>query len=91
LERELNDFEKHVGAWLAILDWVLPATCVTALPVADGPEPMQYAILDSKVRALVRANKTFFKALVGAPEDSNLDGFPVLQQVLMLARDELGI
>jgi len=89
LERGLHNFEEYNGAWLAILDWVLPATCVTALPMADGPAPMRYEILDLKLRALVRANKTFFKAFVGAAEGDNLDDFPVLKQVLTLARDEL--
>jgi len=89
IERALDDPDKHIIAWLSILDWVLPATCVTALPV-DGPEPMRYEILDSKVQALVRANRTFFKAFVGAVEDSNLDDVPVLKQVLLLASDELG-
>jgi hypothetical protein len=90
LERELYDFEKHVGAWLSILDWVLPATCVTALPVAPGgPGPMRYEILDLKVRALVRSNPTFFRAFAGAAEGANFTGFEVLKQVLVLARDEL--
>jgi hypothetical protein len=90
LERELYDFEKHVGAWLSILDWVLPATCVTALPVGPGgPGPMRYEILDLKVRALVRSNPTFFRAVAGAAEGANFTGSEVLKQVLVLARDEL--
>jgi hypothetical protein len=90
LERELYDFEKHVGDWLSILDWVLPATCVTALPVGSGgPGPMRYEILDLKVRALVRSNRTLFRAFAGAAEGMNFTGSEVLKQVLALARDEL--
>ena len=87
LERELYDFEKHVNAWLSILDWVLPATCVTASPVAPGdPGPMRYEILGLKVRALVRSNPTFFRAAEGA----NFTDFEVvLKEVMVLARDEL--
>jgi len=50
---------------------------------------MRYEILDLKVRALVRANPTFFKAFAGAAEGGNFAGFEVLKQVVMLVRDEL--
>lgn len=91
LERELWDSDKQINGWLCMLDWVLPATCVTALPVSSGPEPVRYEILDLKVRALVRANPTFFKAFVEASQDSDFTGFKVLYEVLRLARSELGI
>lgn len=91
LERRLYDVEKHVNAWLSILTWVLPATCVTAIPVAPGgPAPIRYEILDLKVRALVRSNPTFFSAFAGAAEEADFTGFEVLKHVLALARDELG-
>ncbi|HVP46481.1 MAG TPA: hypothetical protein VMT32_07855, partial [Bryobacteraceae bacterium] len=91
VERELFDFDKHVSAWLSILDWVLPATCVTALPVSGGSGPMRYEINPLKVRSLVRANPTFFRALISASEEANFTGFEVLKQVLALARRELAI
>jgi hypothetical protein len=87
LERQLYDFDEHVEAWLSILDWVLPATCVTATPVSPGP--MRYEILDFKARAFVRSNPTFFRAFVGASEGANFTGFGALKAVVDLARDEL--
>ena len=88
LDRDLSDVEAQVSDWLSILDWVLPATCVTALPVS-GPSPMRYEVLDLKVRALARSNPTFFGALADASEGANFTGFEVLQQVLTIASDEL--
>ena len=89
LDRELYDFDKHVERWISILDWVLPSTCVIGLPAGPGsPQPMWYEILESKVRALVRANPTFFRALAGATEAADFGGFEVLKRVLTLARDE---
>jgi hypothetical protein len=88
--RELVDFEKHVNGWLSVLDWVLPATCVTALPTGGEP-PMRYEVLELKVRALARANSTFFNAFIGATETSDLTGFPVLERVLAFAREELAV
>lgn len=90
LERELYDFEKHVDSWLSILDWVLPSTCVTALPVRqDGLGEMRYEICHIKLQALVRSNPTFFKAFSTSAEGASFDGFELLQQVLAMVRDEL--
>ena len=91
LKKELFERDKQMAEWLSILDWVLPGTCVTASPSAPGePGPMRYTILDLKVRALVRANPTFFRALVYATEDSNFAGnFQVLREVVKIARQEL--
>ena len=89
LNRELYEFEKHLTAWLSILDWVLPATCVTALPVA-GPQPIRYEVNGLKVRALVRANPSFFRAFVGASKGADFSAFEVLKQVLRIAGDEIG-
>jgi hypothetical protein len=91
LERELWDKDNQIRSWLPILNWVLPATCITALPVGSGSGPMRYEILDPKLRALVRANPSFFRAFVEASEDSDFTGFEVLHEVLRFARTELGI
>jgi hypothetical protein len=89
LERELYDFDKHVLTWMSILDWVLPATCVTALPVSDAVSPMRYEILDLKVGALVRANSSLFDAFIKASEGCDFTGHGVLRQVLLVASKEL--
>jgi len=52
--------------------------------------------LDLKIRSLVRANPTCFKAFAKAAEGTkdyvwNFGGFQVLRKVLMMARDELGV
>lgn len=91
LERELSDFEGHVEGWLKILDWVLPATCVTALPVSGAQGPMRYEILPAKVRGLVQANPTLFKAFASASQTSNFKGFELRQQILAIAHEELGL
>jgi hypothetical protein len=90
LERRLFEFERYVPEWLSMLDWVLPATCVTAMPVVSGEGPMRYEILDLKVRALVRANPSFFGALVAEIEGRDFSGFEVLQKIVLIARSELG-
>jgi len=87
LKRDMFNLDKHIEPWLSIFDWVLEATCVTARPASPGP--MRYEINGVKVRALVRANPTFFKACVGASEGANFTGFAVLKAVFDLARDEL--
>jgi hypothetical protein len=90
LERELYDFESHVNAWLSIFDWILPATCVTAIPVqSQGSAPMRYEIAGPKVRALVRSNPTFFRAFVSASQGAEFSGFDLLRQIVTMARDEL--
>jgi hypothetical protein len=86
LARELVDFD--VGEWLSILAWILPATCVTALPV-DGPEPMRYEISLLKMKALVRSNPTFFRSLLHATEGADFSRTGPLEQVLGFAKDEL--
>jgi len=91
LVRELWERDKQMAGWLSILDWVLPSTCVTALPVASSEGPMRYEILDLKVKALVRANPTFFRAFVEASKESNFQGFAVLEKVVRIAGNELGI
>ena len=91
LARELWDRDKQISGWLSILDWVLPSTCITALPVTSAEGPMRYEILDLKVKALVRANPTFFRAFVEASSESDFTGFKVLEKVLTIARAELGI
>lgn len=65
LEQELYNFDKIVDEWFSFLDWVLPATYLTGLPVT-GPAPMLYDLLDLKVGSLVHANPTFFKAFIEA-------------------------
>ena len=88
LERDLFDFDRLIVNWLSILDWVLPATCVTALPIeSDGPTPMRYAVSKLKARFLICANPSLFKAFAKAAEDANFTGFEVLREVLSLARD----
>jgi hypothetical protein len=52
---------------------------------------MRYEILDLKVRALVRSNPTFFRAFVAAGEGADFSRFEVLKNVLVLAREELGV
>jgi hypothetical protein len=91
LERQLYDFDKHVEAWLSILDWVLPATCVTARPVNPEPEPMRYGINSAKARELIRSNPSFFKAFVVASEGADFTNFKVLKAMLDLARKELAL
>jgi hypothetical protein len=92
LERELYDFAKHIRPWVSILDWVLPATCVTALPLApSAPGPMRYEVLRPKARALVRANPTFFRAFIHAAGDADYSGFEPLGLVMKVARAELGV
>lgn len=86
LDRELYEHDRQVEEWLTILDWVLPSTCVTALPVASAQGPMQYEVLEPKVRALVRANPTFFTALVSATEGADFSRHEVLRQVIVVAR-----
>jgi hypothetical protein len=86
LDRELYEHDRQVEEWLTILDWVLPSTCVTALPVVSAQGPMQYEVLEPKVRALVRANPTFFMALVSATEDADFSRHEVLRQVIVVAR-----
>jgi hypothetical protein len=87
LKLDRYDFEKHADRWLAILDWVLPATCIIALPVG-GPN-LQYEILASKVQALVRANPTFFRAFIAASEDANFAGLETVQKIREMAMEEL--
>lgn len=89
LERELYDFAGIVAPWLSIFDWVLPATCVTALPVSGAAIPMRYEVLGLKVRELVRANRTLFDAFVKSAEGADFTGFEVLHQVTAIACEEL--
>lgn len=88
LRRELYDFEKHVQPWCSILDWVIPATCVTALPDASGG--LRYEVNSAKVRALVSANPTFFRAFIDSTEGASFSGLEAIEQVLTLARSQLG-
>ena len=91
LDRELSNFEEHVGPWLSILDWVLPATCVTGLPLGpDAPQPMRYEILERKARALIRANPSLFGAFADAADPKVLARFEVLRGIVTIARQELG-
>jgi hypothetical protein len=88
LEKGLYEHDTQLQEWLSLLDWVLPATCVTALPVA-GHAPMLYEVSTPKVRALVRANSGFFRAFVSVFEGANFTGFESLERVFLIARAEL--
>jgi len=52
---------------------------------------MRYEIADFKVKALVQANPTFFRAFTEASKESAFTGFPVLEKVVRIASNELGI
>jgi hypothetical protein len=89
LDRELHNFEGCVEKWVSMLDWVLPGTCVTAISVSGGAAPMRYLALQPKVRQLVQANPTFFRAFTHATEEANFSGLELLKEILAVARDEL--
>jgi hypothetical protein len=89
-ERGLANFESHVKPWLSMLDWVLPRTCITALPVTGEQAPMRYEILDLKVRQLVRDNLEFFRSFVDATKvDTDFSDHEVIRTVLQFARREI--
>jgi len=89
LKRELFDFERQWKRWLAILDWMLPATCVTASPLSNDDRAMQYEINEEKVRALARSNPTFFRVLVDGSEGADFTNFEVTREILSFARKAL--
>lgn len=90
-ERELGKTEEQVDAMLSILDWILPATCVTVNPLSSNAvEGGSFLINGRKVIAIVKANQFFFKLLCSAP-NSYFQGHRILQTVRYYACKELGL
>jgi hypothetical protein len=90
LHHELWDREKQFGAWLEMLDWVLPATCVTSSPVVlEGTIRGRFAINPLKVAALARSNRPYFIAMIDATRGADFSTHPVLGQVLAVAEQAL--
>ena len=51
---------------------------------------MRYEILEAKMRALIRANPTFFLAFADAADPKVLASFEIFQHMVEITRRELG-
>lgn len=87
LKKEIYDVEKYKNDWLSQLEWILPYTCITALPIKSDINygPLRYELHHNKIIALVQANRELFRALIDAAEESDFEGKPVFKNFFEIA------
>jgi hypothetical protein len=89
LKREIWNYEGYMKDWIRMLEWVLPYTCVTALPIKSGIEnnQMRYEIHNYKVMALVLANIGLFRSMIAEVKESDVVDSPIFKNIIYLAQE----